>query len=673
MSVYGTHPADHFFLVVCEHCKQVVKPQALAHHINIHHRLAADVPDDDQAVAEPFAVASPTGAVPTNFERTQLDSVTRKSKTAAVTSETRSGRDATTKSPVNGSIKLTISAAAGICKLNPPAPPTPPQPPPLSKLSATHDQSSPEEPATIDDAHELDDVSQRNVNVPMAIGVAPAPAELPTLTELQPVQLAAVAEPVTAGQPVLEPVTEAAVFTDASQPYTSQPAVNIPATVETLATNTISGTNAASSLITTFTQNTISSSTVALSSPTLTTLLDAAPSASLPTAAALATADPAAKKAKSGDANLKKPKKVPAPVNAVPREKLLPCKDREYDADKHCGVLLQETGRPCTRSLTCKTHSLSLRRQVQGRSRTFDELLSEHRALKEAALRLAGKEVKLTKKQLKQLAADERKKGSSNNANNVMAQLSDSQSSFSSSTSATPTKVDAVNNTAISHTPPPLNAQQSLLAPQHLQDRTPKAKPDAKFGDIRLKSLLSQPISVVINHNSSSLNLKPWQRTTAVPSSSPTVVNSNNKSYSLLANNQVQSALPAARPSAIPQSQATCADGLTYVKSQPKPFAVNTFNARTYPLTSPLRSGAGGGPCLSSKVFNTRHRDVPYSKLRSLISSREQLPPPPTPPPDTKPATTAVNVESIGQRKYPVPPAPVLATTLRAPTIGAQQ
>ncbi|KYN08299.1 PREDICTED: ataxin-7-like protein 1 [Cyphomyrmex costatus] len=58
-------------------------------------------------------------------------------------------------------------------------------------------------------------------------------------------------------------------------------------------------------------------------------------------------------------------------------------KDREYDPDRHCGVLNEETGKPCTRSLTCKAHTVSLRRTVVGRSKTFDKLLAEHRAAKE--------------------------------------------------------------------------------------------------------------------------------------------------------------------------------------------------------------------------------------------------------------------------------------------------
>uniref|UniRef100_A0A2C9KNY9 SCA7 domain-containing protein n=1 Tax=Biomphalaria glabrata TaxID=6526 RepID=A0A2C9KNY9_BIOGL len=67
--------------------------------------------------------------------------------------------------------------------------------------------------------------------------------------------------------------------------------------------------------------------------------------------------------------------------------KFLPCKDREYDANKHCGVKIVETGKPCTRSLTCKTHALSLRRAVPGRSKSFDDLLKEHKAAKDALLK----------------------------------------------------------------------------------------------------------------------------------------------------------------------------------------------------------------------------------------------------------------------------------------------
>lgn len=62
-------------------------------------------------------------------------------------------------------------------------------------------------------------------------------------------------------------------------------------------------------------------------------------------------------------------------------------KDREYDPDRHCGVLIEETSKPCTRSLTCKAHTVSLRRTVAGRSKSFDKLLADHRASKELPVR----------------------------------------------------------------------------------------------------------------------------------------------------------------------------------------------------------------------------------------------------------------------------------------------
>lgn len=66
-------------------------------------------------------------------------------------------------------------------------------------------------------------------------------------------------------------------------------------------------------------------------------------------------------------------------------DKSIPCKDREYDPDRHCGCWLDESwGKHCTRSLTCKSHALSLRRKVEGRSKPFDVLLQEHREAKEA-------------------------------------------------------------------------------------------------------------------------------------------------------------------------------------------------------------------------------------------------------------------------------------------------
>ncbi|XP_068971721.1 ataxin-7-like protein 1 isoform X1 [Bombus flavifrons] len=90
----------------------------------------------------------------------------------------------------------------------------------------------------------------------------------------------------------------------------------------------------------------------------------------------------------SGTVISSSPVKSPGTATGQPRRKRLKTdrsllKDREYDPDRHCGVWIEETGKPCTRSLTCKAHTVSLRRTVTGRSKTFDKLLAEHRASKE--------------------------------------------------------------------------------------------------------------------------------------------------------------------------------------------------------------------------------------------------------------------------------------------------
>lgn len=43
-----------------------------------------------------------------------------------------------------------------------------------------------------------------------------------------------------------------------------------------------------------------------------------------------------------------------------PPRKSVPIKEREYDPDKHCGVVISETLKPCTWSLTCKVSLSSL-------------------------------------------------------------------------------------------------------------------------------------------------------------------------------------------------------------------------------------------------------------------------------------------------------------------------
>jgi SAGA-associated factor 73 len=47
------------------------------------------------------------------------------------------------------------------------------------------------------------------------------------------------------------------------------------------------------------------------------------------------------------------------------------------DVEKQCGVFDPEKGTRCARSLTCKSHSMSAKRAVPGRSQPYDTLLSQ--------------------------------------------------------------------------------------------------------------------------------------------------------------------------------------------------------------------------------------------------------------------------------------------------------
>lgn len=54
------------------------------------------------------------------------------------------------------------------------------------------------------------------------------------------------------------------------------------------------------------------------------------------------------------------------------------------DLDRQCGVPTDNG--PCTRSITCKKHNVSAKRNVQGRSQQYDTLLQEYQAGKNKPL-----------------------------------------------------------------------------------------------------------------------------------------------------------------------------------------------------------------------------------------------------------------------------------------------
>lgn len=80
------------------------------------------------------------------------------------------------------------------------------------------------------------------------------------------------------------------------------------------------------------------------------------------------------------------------------------------DYDKQCGVI-NDKGLPCSRSLSCKSHSMGAKRSVQGRSKPYDELLLEwNRANKPNFVEPVKKESKLERKERKEKEKAEKKK-----------------------------------------------------------------------------------------------------------------------------------------------------------------------------------------------------------------------------------------------------------------------
>lgn len=68
----------------------------------------------------------------------------------------------------------------------------------------------------------------------------------------------------------------------------------------------------------------------------------------------------------------KKTKKEKQKAKATPKQKA------PLDLDKQCGVIQGPNNTPCTRSLTCKSHSMGAKRAVAGRSQPYDVLLSAY-------------------------------------------------------------------------------------------------------------------------------------------------------------------------------------------------------------------------------------------------------------------------------------------------------
>ncbi|KAJ6518625.1 SCA7, zinc-binding domain-containing protein [Mycena sanguinolenta] len=100
------------------------------------------------------------------------------------------------------------------------------------------------------------------------------------------------------------------------------------------------------------------------------------------------------------------PKKKQKPITKVTKGRM----KGPVDYDQQCGVI-NDKNLPCSRSLTCKSHSMGAKRAVEGRSRKYDDLLLEwQRAHNPNFVEPVKRETKAEKKEKKEKEKLERKK-----------------------------------------------------------------------------------------------------------------------------------------------------------------------------------------------------------------------------------------------------------------------
>jgi hypothetical protein len=336
----------------------------------------------------------------------------------------------------------------------------------------------------------------------------------------------------------------------------------------------------------------------------------------------------------------------PVAKKFLQRTKLLPCKDRKYDADRHCGVRSAEQDAPCTRSLTCKTHSLTLRRAVVGRSDLFDTLLNQHRLEKEAAMRAAGLEVKPTKQQLKQQQKLQKEMLSSTVKTN--------RSKPSTSNDSSPISMSPASNSA-----PPTPARSQLLAQLQSPIASSVCSPSLVISPVKHSarqplphsSSAASPVmsgSIASQMPTSNVYGQPMHSSMATAIGLPIVSKTSDSNVPTAHCNKIllqklsgklndRAAAVAAAAASAAQQQQNCAPDLLFgveasrydstdhltarqqeqlllIGCQPRPAAVCTFNARQLRIEAPGNYSPSSGSILSSRLFD-RKRDFTYSAL----------------------------------------------------------
>ncbi|XP_035007665.2 ataxin-7 [Hippoglossus stenolepis] len=297
MPIFGQCPAqDDFYLVMCSHCGQVVKPQAFQAHYERRHSSA-----NKPASTSPFPVSG------RNRSSTGLGPGLGSGSVAGVTTGGILGRPST----------------AG------------------SSLSSSSTSSSTSNPKLLKPAKEKLPGTQRRTPFPPFRMLQPDKTHLTPAVKVEKMHLRV----------------------DSSAKLVQAP----PAPTTTSSSSTSSSSTTVSSNTTTITTSSSSSSSAL--KPGLN-----CPSIPKPPSLTLGQI-PNGK----GHLSVLSDKKQDSSSASSRRHLSKKVNEREFNADVHCGVVDITARKPCTRSLTCKTHSLSQRRAVPGRRKRFDTLVAEHK------------------------------------------------------------------------------------------------------------------------------------------------------------------------------------------------------------------------------------------------------------------------------------------------------
>jgi len=395
MHIFGLCPVqDEFVLVVCDHCSASVKMEAFASHVKLRHGARAAQVSLPPAAATTAATASKLAKVERNLRQCTVDL----SKDTTPHQEAAGGAPGILRAPVKATAEKELKVPKSVEKRAPLVPPVVPPaavPPPAVPAAAKPEPVIPKpEPMEVDLAPAA---------VVAAVQPQPQQQQQPLVFH-KPSEVPAAAGP---AEEIPDSTTNSNVISipDTGEPLPHSMSGDIMAMMgeaETAdsTTNTSAGSNENNNSMINLK---VGGDSIVLappvpvaSSPQQQQLPQQPPSPPgqpqqlqaqaaapkpgasviLPTAAAAAgNSGAAVANAPPGGGGKKLSGKGAHGMKPV----------REYHPDKHCGVWDNEAKRNCTRALTCKSHSVLLKRKIDGRSKPFDELVAAHKKAQAAA------------------------------------------------------------------------------------------------------------------------------------------------------------------------------------------------------------------------------------------------------------------------------------------------